>query len=157
MQYAVLPASWKTSRFHITQHYVVYDEAYGRGNSISQRQRTGPELQCLSSTLPLCYVQLTDIPRPQASRWSSAVEANNVLHTGVKSAILNCLAIAVCHKIVHDANQICIVCTTRTPFRNDWWQITSFTVNVTSVNFNTCTILLTLIYSILSVTIANRC
>jgi len=118
MQYAVLPVSWKTSRFHTTQHYVVYDEVYGRGNSISQRQRTGAELQCLSSTL--CYLQLTDIPRPQASQWSSAAEANNVLHTGVKFAILNCLVIAVCHKIVQDANQICIVCTTQTPFPNDW-------------------------------------
>jgi len=52
--------------------------------------------EALKLCLSLRCLPLTDIPKPQRIQQSLAVEANNALHTGAKSAIFNCLVCIFC-------------------------------------------------------------
>jgi len=75
--------------------YLAYGEAYGRGMSVSGRQRRegqsfGTSDLCLSVG---CHWLTSASGRPRHTQRSLAVEANNALCTRTKSAVLNFLVI----------------------------------------------------------------
>jgi len=91
--YLYTSSSVMMSCFHITGH--VWCTAWLTARDVSQWEamQRGVELQHLSSAL-LCIASrwLTSLGcKPRHTQQSLAVEANSAVHTGMKSAILNCL------------------------------------------------------------------
>jgi len=68
--------------FSYNKTYVAYNEAYGRGISVSGRQRRGQKRSAEASPLCVASCWLSFLGRKlRRTKRSLAVEANNVLHT----------------------------------------------------------------------------